>query len=149
MENREKLARLDRRFKVCKLLKWFLGISSVLLAIVPPVWVAFRVAPSIPKTNVWVGISGFAAFILAIGLLFIIRGLHKRYGQKLPWATTYLLGSWVMWAFITALKRVVEQAGQISLALSIGASAAFVLSLGSECFRVLEKNAEEEYKRLK
>lgn len=145
----ERLKRLDKRYKSCKVLKWIFGILSIPFAIVPPVCVAFRVAPAIPKTSVWVGVTGAAAFLLAIGLLFVIRGLNRRYGQKLPWATTCVLGSWVLWAFVVAIKRVIEQAGQISLALALGSSAAFILSLGSECFRVMEKNAEEEYKRLK
>ena len=145
----EKLKALDRRYKVCKALKWVLGIASILVATVPPICVAFRVAPAIPKTSVWVGVTGVAAFILAIGLLFIIRGLNRRYGQKLPWATTYALGSWTVWAFVVALEKVIEQAGQVSLALAFGSSGAFILSLGSECFRVMEKTAEEEYMRLK
>lgn len=145
----ERLKRLDKRYKSCKVLKWVLGVTSILFAILPPIYVAFKVAPAIPKTNVWAGVTGFAAFLLAIGLLFIIRGLNRRYGQKLPWATTYVLGSWTMWAFIVALERVIDQAGQISLALALGSSVAFILSLGSECFRVMEKTAEEEYKRLK
>ena len=106
----EKLKALDRRYKVCKALKWVLGIASILVAIVPPVCVAFRVAPAIPKTSVWVGVTGFAAFLLAIGLLFVIRGLNRRYGQKLPWATTCTLGSWTMWAFVTAVEKIIEQA---------------------------------------
>lgn len=145
----EKLKRLDKRYKSCKVLKWLFGILSIPFAILPPVCVAFRVAPAIPKTSVWVGVTGFAAFLLAIGLLFVIRGLNRRYGQKLPWATTCTLGSWTMWAFVTAVEKIIEQAGQIALALALGSSVAFILSLGSECFRVMERNAEEEYKRLK
>ena len=145
----EKLKRLDKRYKSCKVLKWLFGILSIPFAIVPPVCVAFRVAPAIPKTSVWVGVTGAAAFLLAIGLLFVIRGLNRRYGQKLPWATTCTLGSWTMWAFVTAFEKIIEQAGQIALALALGSSVAFILSLGSECFRVMERNAEEEYKRLK
>ena len=145
----EKLKRLDKRYKSCKILKWLFGILSIPFAIVPPVCVAFRVAPAIPKTSVWVGVTGVAAFLLAIGLLFVIRGLNRRYGQKLPWATTCTLGSWTMWAFVTAVEKIIEQAGQIALALALGSSVAFILSLGSECFRVMERNAEEEYKRLK
>ena len=145
----EKLKRLDKRYKSCKVLKWLFEILSIPFAIVPPVCVAFRVAPAIPKTSVWVGVTGFAAFLLAIGLLFVIRGLNRRYGQKLPWATTCTLGSWTMWAFVTAFEKIIEQAGQIALALALGSSVAFILSLGSECFRVMERNAEEEYKRLK
>ena len=145
----EKLKRLDKRYKSCKVFKWLFGILSIPFAIVPPVCVAFRVAPAIPKTSVWVGVTGVAAFLLAIGLLFVIRGLNRRYGQKLPWATTCTLGSWTMWAFVTAVEKIIEQAGQIALALALGSSVAFILSLGSECFRVMERNAEEEYKRLK
>ena len=145
----EKLKRLDKRYKTCKVLKWIFGILSIPFAIVHPVCVAFRVAPTIPKTSVWVGVTGVAAFLLAIGLLFVIRGLNRRYGQKLPWATTCTLGSWTMWAFVTAVEKIIEQAGQIALALALGSSVAFILSLGSECFRVMERNAEEEYKRLK
>ena len=145
----EKLKRLDKRYKSCKILKWIFGILSIPFAIVPPVCVAFRVAPAIPKTSVWVGVTGAVAFLLAIGLLFVIRGLNRRYGQKLPWATTCTLGSWTMWAFVTAVEKIIEQAGQIALALALGSSVAFILSLGSECFRVMERNAEEEYKRLK
>lgn len=145
----EKLKRLDKRYKSCKVMKWLFGILSIPFAIVPPVCVAFRVAPAIPKTSVWLGVTGAAAFLLAIGLLFVIRGLNRRYGQKLPWATTCTLGSWTMWAFVTAFEKIIEQAGQIALALALGSSVAFILSLGSECFRVMERNAEEEYKRLK
>ena len=145
----EKLKRLDKRYKSCKVMKWLFGILSIPFAIVPPVCVAFRVAPAIPKTSVWVGVTGAAAFLLAIGLLFVIRGLNRRYGQKLPWATTCTLGSWTMWAFVTAFEKIIEQTGQIALALALGSSVAFILSLGSECFRVMERNAEEEYKRLK
>ena len=149
VEKQERLARLDRRFKVCKLFKWILGIASVAFSVIPPLWVAFKVAPSIPKTTVWIGVSGAAAFVLAVGLILLIRGLNKRYGHNLPWATSFVLWSWVLYGLLHSLGKVIVQAEQVSLALAMGASAAFVLSLGSECFRVIEKNSSEEYRRLK
>lgn len=143
------LKRLDRRYKACKILKWLLLVMSIICAVCPAVVVAFKIAPSVPKVKPSVGIASFALFILAIGLIFVIRGLEKRYAHKLPWATTALLWAWVLYCFLFAMEKVIAQSVQISLALAIGASVAFVLSLGSELCRVIEKNAEEEYKRLK
>ena len=145
----EKLKGLDRRYKVCKVMKWVTLILSVACAILPAVIVAIRVAPSMPKVGVWQGISGCAMFVLALGLLFILRGLGKKYGHKLPWATTALIWGWVLYLIITSIKKVISQMETISLALAIGISVGFVLSIASELFAVLETGAEEEYKRLK
>ena len=143
------LKKLDKKYKTCKVLKWMLLVMSITCAICPALVVAFKVAPSIPRVEFRTGIATSAAFLLAIGLIFVIWGLEKRFGHKLPWATTTLLRSWVLYFAIFSLKKVIVQSEQISLALAIGASVAFVLSFGSELCKTLEKNAEEEYKRLK
>lgn len=145
----DRLVKLDRRYKCCKVLKWLLFAISLATAFLPAVFVAFKVAPSMPKVTPAVGLAGVGMFILAIGLLFIIGGLNKRYGHKLPWATLTVLLSWVLYCFLYAMQRIIVQSVQISLALAAGSSVAFVLSLGSELCGVLEKAAEEEYKRLK
>ena len=143
------LKKLERRYKRCKVLKGVLLIVSVVVAVAPAVFVAVRVAPSFPKAKIGEGLATFAIFILAAGLIFVIRGLKKRYASKLPWATTTLLWSWVLFFLIYSLQSVISQARQISLALAIGVSVAFVLSLGSELCATLEKAAEDEYKRLR
>ncbi len=143
------LKKFERQYKVCKVLKWILLIVSIISAVCPAIVVAFKIAPSFPRVSPQVGISGFAAVIVVIGLIFVLRGLEKRYAHKLPWATSALLWSWILYFSIYALKKIIVQSEQISLALSIGVSVAFVLSLGSELCRALEKTAREEYMRLK
>ena len=145
----EKLAKLDRRYKCYKVLKWVLGIVSIAVAVIPAICVAVTVAPSIPRVPISVGITGAAAFVLGVGLIFIIRGLEKRYAHKLPWATSALLWTWVLYCLIFSLGKVIVQIEQVSLALALGVSAAFVLSLGSELCRVLAAATKDEYERLK
>ena len=143
----EILKRLDRRYKCCRVLRRVLLIASCIVAIAPAIFVAVRVAPSFPRVKLVDGIATFAIFILAVGLIFIIRGLEKRYAHKLPWATSALFWSWVLYFMIHSLSRVISQSVQISLALAIGVSVAFVLSLGAELCLAIEKTAEEEYRR--
>lgn len=149
MENRDRLLKLDRRYKTYKVLKWVLFVFSIGVAVVPAVWVAFKVAPSVPRIGIKVGVAGIAMFVLALGLIFIMRGLDKRYGRSLPWATTALLWSWILYCMLFSLGKVIRQAEQVSLALAIGVSAAFVLGMASELFRVLEQAVKEDYERLK
>lgn len=140
--------RMNRKYKTYKVIKWASLICSIISAILPAVLVAIKVAPSFPHVSVGVGVASVGAFVLALGLIFIIRGLEKRYGKHLPWATTTVLWSWVLWGMIFATQKVIAQAAQISLALAIGASVAFVLSLVSDLFKVLEKTIKEEYDRM-
>jgi uncharacterized membrane protein YagU involved in acid resistance len=128
-------------------LKWVLLILSVAVAIVPAIFVAVRVSPTFPKVTIGEGITTCAFFTLALGLIFIIRGLEKRYAHKLPWATTALIWSWALYLIIRALGKIIAQSEQISLALAVGISVSFVLSLGSELCKTIEHNTEEEYKR--
>lgn len=149
MENRERLTILNRRYKTYKVLKHVLLIISIAVAIIPAIWVAFKVAPSLPRVKPAAMVASFALFILAIGLILIIRGLEKRYAHSLPWAMSTLLGAWALYCFLYAIEKVIVQGVQVALALAVGASVAFVLSLGSELCRVLERSAREEYERLK
>lgn len=149
MENRERLTILNRRYKTYKALKRVLLILSIAAAIIPAVCVAFKVAPSLPRVKPAIGVAYIALFILAIGLILIIRGLEKRYGRSLPWATSTLLWAWALYCFLYAIEKIIAQGILVALALAMGASAAFVLSLGSELCRVLERSAREEYERLK
>lgn len=145
----EKLKKLDKKYKCCKVLKWVLLILSLIVAVAPAVFVAFKVAPYVPTVSFRVGLSCVALFVLAIGLIFIIRGLNTRYGHKLPWATTPLVWCWILYLLLFSLEKVITQARQISLALAVGSSIAFVLVLASEIFRVTEGLTKEEYERLK
>lgn len=145
----EKLKKLDKKYKVCKVLKWVLLILSLIVAVAPAVFAAYKVAPYVPKVSFSVGLSGVAVFVLAIGLIFIIHGLKARYGHKLPWATAPLIWSWILYLLFFSLEKIITQAKQISLALAVGASVAFVLVLASEIFRVTEELTKEEYERLK
>lgn len=138
--------RLTRRYKWCKVLKWVLLILSVAAAICPAIFVAVKVAPSFPKAEIGEMLASYALFILALGLIFIIRGLEKRYAHKLPWATTALVWSWVLYLMIHAVSKIIIQAEQIGLALAVGVSVAFVLSLGVELCESIVRSTEEEYK---
>lgn len=149
MTKAERLDKLDKREKLYKVLKWALLILSIAVSVAPAIFVALRVAPSFPKVKTGVAIATFAAFIIALGLIFVVRGLEKRYAHNLPWATTALVWSWVLYLVIFSLKRIIVPAEQISLALAIGVSVSFVLSLASDLCGVLAKSAADEYKRLK
>lgn len=149
MTKEERLDKLDKREKLYKVLKWALLILSIAVSVTPAIFVALRVAPSFPKVKTGVAIATFAAFIIALGLIFVVRGLEKRYAHNLPWATTTLIWSWVLYLVIFSLKRIIVPAEQISLALAIGVSVSFVLSLASDLCGVLASSAAEDYKRLK
>lgn len=138
---------LKRKRKAYKALRWVFMIASIALAITPAIVVAFRVAPYIPKVRPIVGVASFASVIICIGILCIFGGLLRKYGKNLPWALGGLCVSWVLYFLIVAIKRVISQAEQVSMALAIGMSCAVVLSITSDVFAVLAKNCDEEFER--
>ena len=141
------MKRLDRKYKWCRWLQWITLVFSVIISIAPGATVAIKVARVLKDdTKAKWGLAGFAVFILLIAVLIVLRALDKKFAHKLPWALQAMIWMWVMTIIIYALQKIIVQAAQISLALAIGTSAAFVLSLASEIFKTTADGDLLEYK---
>ena len=141
------LKSLNAKYKWCRWLQWITLVLSVMVSVTPGTTVAIKVARVLKEDAKakW-SLAGFAIFILCVAVLIVLRALDKKFAHKLPWALQAALWMWVMTIVIYALQKIIVQAAQISLALAIGTSAAFVLSLVSDVFKVIADGLKEEYK---
>ena len=77
---------LEKRYKVCKWLELISFILSIVFATVPGVVTAFHVAPEVKGVGSKLGLAGYAAFLVAVGVLIVLNSLGKAFAHKLPWA---------------------------------------------------------------
>lgn len=155
MDNKDKapkreLTRLEISYKRLRWAQHILFWVSILTAIVPAVVVAlttglvFREAHN--EDGKW-RLAGFAIFVLGVGALLMLKGLRDKLKDKMPWALTAAVGSWIMTGFIFVIYKIVEDALFISLALAIGCTVASVLSSVSDLCKARADAMQQEYYR--
>lgn len=153
MKNKEKapkreLTRLEKRYKGLRWAQHILFWLSIISAVAP-------CAVAVLKTGLiykaqeearW-ALGGYAIFVIAVGAFLMLKGLRDRFRDKLPWATSAVIGTWIMTGFIAAIKAIVEDALIISLVLAIGCTAAAVLSSISDLCKAQADALRDEYNR--
>ena len=85
--------------------------------------------------------------MVAVGAVLMLKGLRDKFRDKLPWATSAVIGTWIMTGFIAVIKTIVEDALIISLTLAIGCTVAAVLSSISDLCRAQADSLKDEYNR--
>ena len=153
MEKKEKapkreLTRLEKRYRGLRWAQHILFWLSIISAVAPCA-VAVLKTGLVYKAQVdarW-ALAGYAVFVIAVGVLLMVKGLMSKFSDKLPWATSAVIGTWIMTAFIAVIKSIVEDALIISLALAIGCTVAAVLSSISDLCRAQADALRDEYNR--
>lgn len=145
---KRELTRLEKKYKGLRWAQHILFWLSIISAVAP-------CAVAVLKTGLvykaqadarW-ALAGYAVFVIAVGVLLMAKGLMSKFSDKLPWATSAVIGTWIMTAFIAVIKSIVEDALIISLALAIGCTVAAVLSSISDLCRVQADALRDEYNR--
>lgn len=145
--NKRELTDLEKRYERLRWGQWILFACSIISAILPAVISAFRVAPKLQNTESKVGLAGFAVVILVIGAILMTWGLIAKYRDKLPWALTATVGSWILYFLIWSIQKIAEDAMFISLALAIGCSVALITGAISDFCKASADGIEQEYNR--
>lgn len=141
------LVKLEKRYKRCKLMQWVAFVLSIVFAVAPGFVTAFRVAPAVKGVGPAVGLAGYAAFLVALGVLIVLNSLGKAFAHKLPWALSAMACSWILAFLLICLKDLIAQAVAISVAFALGCSAAFVLSSASVLFKAIAEMTRDEFNR--
>lgn len=154
MENnkapKRELTRLEKRYKSLRWAQYILFFLSIMAAVAPATVAVFKtgLVYTVAENDggTW-SLSFYAIFIIAVGVLLMGKGLISKYKDKLPWATSAVIGTWIMTGFISAIRAIVEDALFISLMLSIGCSVAAVLSGISDLCKAQADVLRDEYNR--
>ena len=144
------LTRLERRYKSLRWAQYILFFLSLAVAVVPATVAVIKTGlvytVSENSGGHW-SLAGYAVFVVSIGAALMVKGLIAKFKDKLPWATTAVVGTWIMTAFIAAIKAIVEDALFISLTLAIGCTVAAVLSSISDLCKAQADAMRDEYNR--
>ena len=147
---KEELTPFEKRYKRLRWAQHVLFWISILTAIVPAVVVALNTGLIFHEARNEDGkwrLAGFAIFIVAIGVLLMLKGLRDKLKDKMPWSVTAAVGSWIMTGFIFVVYKIIEDALWLSLALAIGCTVASVLSAISDLCKTQADAMESEYYR--
>lgn len=155
MDEKEKapkreLTRLEKKYKGLRWAQHSLFWLSIISAVVPcavavlKTGLIYSVAEN--ESGKW-SLAGYAVFVVAVGVILMAKGLMSKFKDKLPWATTAVIGTWIMVGFIAAIRKIVEDALFISLALAIGCTVAVLLSGISDFCKVQADTLRDEYNR--
>lgn len=147
---KRELSAFEKRYKGLRWAQHILFWVSLLCATVPAIVVACVTGLVFEEAHNEDGkwrLAGFAIFVLAVGAVLMLKGLRDKFKDKMPWAVTAAVGSWIMTGFIFAIYKIVEDALFISLALAIGCTVAVVLSSISDFCKVQADAMQQEYYR--
>ena len=147
---KRELTKLEKRYKSLRWSQYILFFLSIIVAVVPATVAVFKTglvySVSENEGGKW-SLAGYAVFVVSIGVILMAKGLMSKFKDKLPWATSAVIGTWIMTGFISAIRAIVEDALFISLALAIGCSVAAVLSGISDLCKTQADVMRDEYNR--
>lgn len=147
---KRELTKLEKRYKSLRWSQYILFVLSIAVAVVPATVAVVKTGlvytVSENEGGKW-SLTVYAIFVIAVGVLLMAKGLVSKYRDKLPWATSAVIGTWIMTGFISAIHSIVEDALVISLALAIGCSVAAVLSGISDLCKTQADVMRDEYNR--
>lgn len=147
---KRELTRLEKRYKSLRWAQYILFVLSIASAVAPAAVAVFKtglvytVAEN--EGGKW-SLAGYAIFVISVGVVLMAKGLIGKFKDKLPWATSAVIGTWIMTGFIAAIRAIVEDALFISLTLAIGCTVAAVLSGISDLCRAQADTLRDEYNR--
>lgn len=141
------LIALNRRYKIYRWIQHITFWVSIGIAVVPGIVEAFKIAPFVKGALPKIGLAGYALFLVAVGVLIVLRALGKRFAHKIPWAISAAAASWVLFLVLLSLKSIINEATAIAFAFATGTGAAVILSSVSEIFKVLANITSEEFDR--
>ena len=147
---KRELTKLEKRYKSLRWAQYILFALSIIAATVPATIAVVKTGlvytVSENEGGKW-SLTVYAVFVIAVGVLLMAKGLISKYKDKLPWATSAVIGTWIMTGFISAIRAIVEDALVISFALAIGCSVAAVMSGISDLCKVQADAIRDEYNR--
>lgn len=147
---KRELTRLEKRYKSLRWAQYILFFLSLAAAVVPATVAVFKTglvySVSENEGGKW-SLAVYAIFVVSVGVILMAKGLMSKFKDKLPWATTAVIGTWIMTAFISAIRAIVEDALFISLMLAIGCTVAAVLSGISDLCKAQADVMRDEYNR--
>lgn len=146
-EKERELAELEKKYKRARWAQWILFALSVISALGPAIVVTIKVGMRYKSAESGWSLAGFSIVILGIGVAFILRGLLRKFAEKIPWTTGAMIGSWILVLLLWSLKAIIQDALYIALALAIGSSVAIILATISDFYEVHADGLEAEYKR--
>ena len=147
---KRELTRLEKKYKGLRWTQHILFWLSIVAAVVPATVAVLKTGIIYSVAENEGGkrsLAGYAVFVVAVGVLLMAKGLMGKFKDKLPWATTAVVGTWIMTGFIAAIRAIVEDALFISFALAIGCTVAAVLSSISDLCRAQADALRDEYNR--
>lgn len=144
------LTKLEKRYKSLRWAQYILFFLSLAVALVPATVAVIKtgiVYTAAENNGGHWSLAGYAVFVVSVGVVLMAKGFMGKFKDKLPWATTAVVGTWIMTAFIAAIKAIVEDALFISLTLAIGCTVAAVLSSISDLCKAQADAMRDEYNR--
>ncbi len=146
----KELTKLEKKYKRLRWTQHILFWASLISALLPAITVALNtgLVYDIEQNDAgkW-RLAGFATIVLSVGIILVLKGLSEKIRDKMPWAITAAVGSWIMTGFIFAISKIVEDALFISFVLAVGCTVAVVLSSISDLCRARADAMQQEYYR--
>ena len=148
MDEKERaLTELEKRYKRYRWTQWILFAVSIIAAVAPATIVTIRVGLRYKSAESGWSLAGFSIVIFGLGLALIMRGLFRKFADKIPWAMGAVVGSWILVLLLWSLQAIIEDALNIALALAIGSSVAIIVATISDFYKAQADGLEAEYKR--
>ncbi len=145
---KRELTRLEKRYKSLRWAQYILFCLSIIVAVAPATVAVFKTglvySAAENEGGKW-SLAVYAIFVISVGVVLMAKGLIGKFKDKLPWATSAVIGTWIMTAFISAIRAIVEDALFISLILAIGCTAAALLSGISDLCKAQADALRDEY----
>lgn len=147
MDEKKELSALEKRYQRLRWAQWILFALSIITATCPGAAVAIKVGLRYKSAENGWSLAGFCIVVLGIAIAFMIRGLFRKFSDKISWVLGATVASWVLVLLLWSLQAIIEDALLISWALGIGCSVALIISSISDLCKVQADGIEEEYKR--
>lgn len=144
--NKSELYKIEKRYKRLRWVQHILFWLSVISAVIPAFIVTLKVGLRYTESEESWSLAVFSVAIFALGLIFVLRGLLRKFAEKISWALGATVACWVMLLILWSLERIIDDALLIAWALSIGCSVALIMSSISDLCKVQADCLKEEYK---
>jgi O-antigen/teichoic acid export membrane protein len=140
--------KLEKKYKALRITQYVTFILSIIACTIPLVVTCIRVVPEFKNGEERWSLFGVAAVITAIILIVVLRGLIRKFIDKLPYTVSVLIVSVLMLVLTICLKRIIDDAIAVLWVAAISSAAAFLLELTSMACKALAEHTKEEYGRI-
>ena len=133
-----------RRWKIAQLVFFLL---SVLSCLAPIIVAAFKTVPYIKTTESKLALGGVTIFFCGIIALIVFRSLIAKFIHKIPYTITVLFAVIILFAMLSTVKLIIDDAIAVLLIGVIGAGAGVILELCSMFCRFKADEIKDFYYR--